>query len=131
MRLTETQTGARRDLRTGDDGYYVAPGLAPGVYDIQVESSGFHPLIRRGLVLDAGRSLRIDFPLQLGESSQSVVVEGASPLVSMAGADWGSSVTQARLDQLPLNGRDLFDLSAEEPGVMVPSTQERTILYGG
>lgn len=131
VRLTETQTGARRDLRTGDDGYYVAPGLAPGVYDIQVESSGFHPLIRRGLVLDAGRSLRIDFPLQLGESSQSVVVEGASPLVSMAGADWGSSVTQARLDQLPLNGRDLFDLSAEEPGVMVPSTQERTILYGG
>jgi hypothetical protein len=131
VRLIETLTGARRDLLTGDDGYFAAPGLAPGTYEIQVTSSGFRPVIRRGLVLDAGRSLRIDFPLQLGDASQSIVVVGASPLVSIATADWGSSVTEARLDELPLNGRDLFDLMAQEPGVSVPYVQERSITYGG
>ena len=130
VRLFHAQTGAERGYVTGADGYYAAAGLPPGTYEVRVQSPGFRPLSRRGVNLDAGRSLRIDVQLQLGEQTQSVVVEGRAPLVSVNAADWGSSVARERLEGLPLNGRDLFELAAREPGAAVSYTQQRSQFYG-
>jgi hypothetical protein len=130
VRLTETTTGAARKLITGADGYYVAPGLSPGIYEIQVESAGFRSITRRGVDLAAGRSLRIDFALQLGEQSQAIEVQAAAPLVSSNAGDWGSAVGQQRLEELPLNGRDLFQLAEVESGASLSTSTQRTMYYG-
>ncbi|MBZ5609072.1 MAG: TonB-dependent receptor [Acidobacteriia bacterium] len=130
IRLLETTTGAERRIASGGAGYYFAQGLAPGVYDIQAEYAGFRTVTRRGVILDAGRSLRIDFQLQLGETSQGVAVDATASLVSPSAADWGSSVGQMRLENLPLHGRDLFDLSALETGATLSYASTRSLNYG-
>lgn len=130
VRVTETHTGAVRRFATGADGSYVAPGLAPGAYEILVESRNFRATTRRGVDLDAGRSLRIDFQLQIGEQSQTIIVEAATPLVSPNAGDWGSSVSQQRLEELPLNGRDIFELAQRESGAALSYTSQRTQYYG-
>ena len=130
IQLVETETGAERRFTSGAAGYYFAHGLAPGVYDIQAEYAGFRTVTRQGVALEAGRSLRVDFQLQLGEASQKVVVESVAPLVSPSTADWGSSVGRQRLENLPLNGRDLFDLAAQETGATMSYASVRNLNYG-
>src|SRR5205823_6765754 len=49
--LTETNTNARRMETTNESGYYVFANLDPGTYEVQVEQTGFHRIIRGGVDL--------------------------------------------------------------------------------
>jgi hypothetical protein len=130
LRIVETGTGAERRLSTDQRGWYLAPGLAPGRYDIEASQAGFRSEIRRGVELLAGRSARVDFLFQLGEIRDSVVVTGEASTVSAAPRDWGGYIEQQKLESLPLNGRDLFDLSSQQPGATVATTAYKTMVTG-
>lgn len=130
LRILETGTGAERRLSTDERGWYLAPGLAPGRYEIEASHAGLRSEMRRGVELLAGRSVRVDFLLQLGEMHDSVVVSGEAPLVSAAPKDWGGFIEQRKLESLPLNGRDLFDLSSQQPGATVATTAFKSLATG-
>ena len=130
VRILEVQTNSERRVATDGRGRYLAAGLAPGIYDLEASHPGFRTEVRRALLLDASRTLRVDFSLVLGEARESVIVEGQAPLVSASASDWGGSVKRDELAALPLNGRDLFDLAAQEPGTTVPTTAAKQ-LYNG
>lgn len=130
VRILEVQTGAERRLTTGPDGRYLAPHLAPGLYVIEVSQTGFKSEKHEGVELSAGRTVRVDFHLQLGEVRERIVVAAEAPLVSASAGDWGSSIERQKLDSLPLNGRDLFDLSSQEPGATVSSTALKSLHTG-
>ncbi|MGD0200620.1 MAG: carboxypeptidase regulatory-like domain-containing protein [Bryobacteraceae bacterium] len=130
LSVLETATNAERQLSTDARGWYLAPGLAPGVYTVTVSHAGFRGEIRQGLELAAGREVRVDFHLMLGEARGSVTVTAETPLVSVSTGDWGGSVERQKLDELPLNGRDMFDLSAQEPGATIPATAIQTLTVG-
>jgi hypothetical protein len=85
LRISETGTGAERRLRTDQRGWYLAPGLVPGLYEIEVSRTGFRSAVRRGVELVAGRAVRVDFLLQLGELRESVVGRSWSLSRSTAG----------------------------------------------
>ncbi|MGD0199398.1 MAG: TonB-dependent receptor [Bryobacteraceae bacterium] len=129
--ISETRTGAQRRLQTDERGSYLAPGLAPGRYEIEASHTGFRKEIRRGVELVAGRAVRVDFLLELGEMRDSVVVPGEAPLISTAPSDWGGFIEQKKLESLPLNGRDLFDLSSQQPGATVTTNASKTFTEGG
>jgi Carboxypeptidase regulatory-like domain len=128
--IVETGTGTTRHLSTDGHGQYLATGLAPGSYTIQTEATGFRTSERKGVELGAGRTLQINFELPLSGIRESLAVEAATPLVSPSASDWGTTVNQARLEGLPLNGRDIFELAALEPGVSIPYTQQRLAAFG-
>lgn len=130
LRIVELQRGTERRLPTDERGRYLAPGLVPGVYQIEVSHGGFEGELRRGLELAAGRAIRVDFHLRLGEAHEKIEVTAEAPLVSVSVGDWGRSVEQRKLEDLPLNGRDLFDLSAQEPGAVVPANANKTLTTG-
>jgi len=128
--VSEMRTGAVRRLLSDTRGAYLVTGLSPGSYGIRAEAQGFRTTDRRGLSLDAGVGARVDFQLEVGQVSESVIVLGSAPLISSSSGDWGSAVDKERLEGLPLNGRDMFELAALEPGASVPYTQQRTEAYG-
>jgi hypothetical protein len=130
LSIVETGTGAERRVSTDQRGWYLAPELAPGFYQIEVSRAGFRTEVRRGVVLAAGRTVRLDFLLRLGEARDSVVVVGEAPPISAAPSDWGGVIEQKKLESLPLNGRDLFDLSAQQPGATVTTTAYKTMATG-
>jgi hypothetical protein len=130
LEIVETGTGAARQLWTDERGWYTAPGLAPGSYGITVSHEGCRTELRRGVELIGGRAVRVDFSLQLGERRDSVEVAGAAPLISPAADDWGGAIEQQKLESLPLDGRDLFDLVAQEPGANVATTAASTLATG-
>jgi len=130
LHILEAGTGAERKLSTDQRGRYLAPGLAPGSYQIEVSRPGFRSEVRRGVGLDAGRTARVDFLLPLGEMRDSVVVVGEAPPISAAPSDWGGSIERVKLESLPLNGRDLFDLSSQQPGASVATTALKSVTLG-
>src|SRR5918996_199650 len=69
---TSTQTGLARTAVTDSRGYYVFPGMTPGVYDLSVELEGFKKWVQVGLTLDAASSVGVDAILQTGTISESV-----------------------------------------------------------
>jgi hypothetical protein len=130
IRAFEINTGAERRLVTDQQGWYAAADLAPGRYRLEVTASGFEPAQTEALDLTAGRTVRADVALKIGTARQSVEVRAETSKVDTAATAWGSSIDEQQLSSLPLNGRDLFDLAAQQPNVTVPASATQAIDAG-
>jgi hypothetical protein len=74
-------TSWTREFLTNEMGGYEIANLIAGNYTVSAEMSGFKRFIRPNVVLDAGRTLRIDVQMEIGEVSNEVRVESTTPLV--------------------------------------------------
>lgn len=112
-------TGRVRETVTGPAGDYVVQGLAPGAYEVQVTLAGFRPLIRTGLQVATGETLRVDITLDVGAIDSVTVAADASMLRTDTGG-LGHVVDNRRIVGLPLNGRSFIALASLVPGVALP-----------
>ncbi len=130
VRVIQVLTGVERKVLTDPIGHYVAVSLQPGIYDIEVEHSGFRTLKASGIELGSGRTVYFDLELEVGSDLAVIEVIAALPLLSTSAADWGGLVPENNLRELPLNGRDLFELSALEPGATLPASARVGLAQG-
>ncbi len=118
IHVVNTKTGVTSNSSTNGTGFYQVPGLFAGDYDISVTATGMKTSVR-SIQLLVGQDAVIDFTMATGSVSQEVVVQGN--LVQMVTQDNGtitSTLENSRINQLPMNGRDLTTLIAETtPGV--------------
>ncbi len=117
VELRNTDTGILRGFTTNADGYYSAPLLARGAYEISVELAGFRTARRRDLRVDEGQTLRADFALEVGQVTESVEVSGAAQLLQTEETFLGAVVTNKSVVDLPLVGRNPLALAALQAGV--------------
>ncbi len=108
-------TGIQTAVTTNGEGFYSLPLLPPGQYTIVVELSGFRSQTRSGVTLDVQQSARLDFTLELGNIAESVDVR--TPLVDARSSSLGHVIDNARIRELPLNGRNPLELTRLTPGV--------------
>ena len=116
--VTDAARGTTRNLTTDAAGAYVAPDLEPGVYKIRVESKGFKTVERPNVPIEVATDVRADFALQPGEVSETIVVNEDVPLVNTTSATLGGTLSNAEINDLPLNGRNYENLLQLRPGVM-------------
>src|SRR5215472_18223248 len=115
--LTNLGTAAKRTQSTGSDGLYSFPNLFPGRYKIEVEKTGFKRFTRPEVVVEVNQSARIDVTLQVGEVTQTVEVSGETPLFQSETSSLGQVVEARKTNELPLNGRNIFNLTSVAPSV--------------
>ena len=115
--VMDTERGTNRVLTTDAAGEYNAPTLIPGIYTVRVEANGFKRLERPSILLEVGKELRIDLTPQPGDQTQTVTVTEAAPLVDAASATLGGTLSNADINDLPLNGRNYQSLLGLRPGV--------------
>ena len=116
--LTNVDTGDRRTATTNANGDYQFVNLLPGNYKVDIEDSGFKHFIRPNVVVQVQGSTRVDAPLELGNVSETVEVTSQAPLVETQQATIGQVVAGRAVTELPLNGRNIFNLLALSPGVV-------------
>ena len=80
--LVNAAMNVRHTIITDDKGVYSFRALAVGSYELQVQSSGFKPYRRTGIVVDVNDALIVDVALAVG---QQVDLR----LLAVAGADDG------------------------------------------
>jgi hypothetical protein len=121
---------AQRTLTTDAAGKFRAIELPPGDYRLTVSAENFRTSVQEGIDLSAGRAAQVDLTLQIGPQQQEVlVVADAAPLSTRA-SGWGGLVDKDSLDSLPLNGRDLFELSILQPGATSPPAARTGLAQG-
>src|SRR5579871_1908853 len=118
--LTVEETGQKREAVTSADGEYSLTLLPPGPCRLEASKAGFGSH-GQSLTLLTDAKTRVNITLTQGRSERVEVTAPATPLRSESGAI--SVVIENRsVTQLPLDGRNFYDLSLLLPGV-VPAAQ--------
>ena len=117
IRVTNLDTQVTTTAVTNSTGYYVVGNLVPGTYTIAAQKEGFKTSTVSTLTLQVAQSATVDFQLELGQTSQEVSVRGAPPLVERSDATVGQAIGPTAMVELPLNGRNYFNLAELTPGV--------------
>ncbi len=131
--VTNMATSAERDTMTNTAGLYVFPDLLPGTYEVRVTVPGFDATRKPNIPLQVQQTARIDFPLKVGQATQTVEVSANAAQLSTENATVGTVIEEQRIIDLPLNGRSYFSLVALSPGVttgFVPAAQAAGRLGG-
>lgn len=115
--VTNTEKGTSAAYQTDQNGYYNAPFLIPGTYQVKVAKQGFSTEVRGGIVLQVDQQARVDVKLSLGEMTQTVSVTAAPPLVESQSSSLGQVINRAPVEELPLNGRNFAQLVWLSTGV--------------
>jgi len=110
VKATQTATGGTRTVTSGNDGGYVMPNLPVGPYMLEVTRDGFNKYVQTGIVLQVNTSPTVDVALQLGSVSTQVNVEAQALQVETRTTSIGNVIDNARIMELPLNGRDVHQL---------------------
>jgi len=109
-------TAVSRTVPTDSAGFYSAPNLLPGNYDVTASAAGFSTEVQNGISLTVGAQQVLNFTLRVGQITQTVQVTTAAPTVELASSAISAVVTANTVRELPLNGRMLLDLALTVPG---------------
>jgi hypothetical protein len=110
-------TGNNRNAVTNEVGFYIAPNLQAGNYELTASAPGFATQVRSGMILTVGQELLLNLTMKVGRVSESVRVTTEAPTVELANATLGGVTDAKTIEEIPLNGRSWTDLAALEPGV--------------
>ncbi len=114
---TNKGTGAERTATTDSNGYYRVAGLAPGMYTVKIQSSGFAAQVAEGVTLNVGTTLTLNASLKPAGTSETVVISATDAgLIETSRTDLGGVVNNREIENLPLNGRSLAGLAILIPG---------------
>jgi hypothetical protein len=108
--VTQTETGFSRSVVTDANGTYVIPNLPTGPYRLEISLQGFRTYVQTGIVLQVAATPTINAVLAVGNLEETVSVEAATPLVDVRSTGISEVVDQARILELPLQGRQVTDL---------------------
>jgi Carboxypeptidase regulatory-like domain/TonB dependent receptor len=117
--ITDVARGIPRTLTTDQAGEYVASDLTPGTYTVRVESKGFKVFERQNILLEVGKEVRVDAPLQTGSQNEVITVTEEVPMVDTTTTTLGGTLSNEIINDLPLNGRNYQNLLTLRPGTTV------------
>src|SRR6266542_784207 len=129
--LTGARTAAARTTTTNPAGVYAIVGLASGTWRVTFALSGFRPVVRDGVRLQAGEMTRLDQVLHVGGVDASITVSAGAPVLQTESTALGSVIDHVTATAVPLNGRNFVQLAALLPGVALPPGSVFPRINGG
>jgi len=117
--ITAVLTGQQltRTAQADSTGFYNMLSMPPGVYEIATMAQGFEKLVQGNVRLTSGESLRVDVTLKVGSIQSEVSVTSTATLVNTTNQTLSGLVDDRRVQDLPLNGRNIVALASILPGI--------------
>jgi hypothetical protein len=116
--LTNLGTSEKRTQSSGSDGLFTFVNLFPGQYRVDIEKQGFKHFARTPLTVQVQQSVTVEAKLQVGQVNEVVEVTSETPLLQTESASLGQVVEQRKANELPLNGRNIFNLITVSPAAV-------------
>ena len=114
--VTNTESGAVKNIQTNTAGQYVIPDLNIGHYAVRAEATGFKGAEKKNVVLQVGDRVRLDFEMQVGGIQEVVTVEANPVRVQTDSGEQSSVITGQQISQIAVSGRSMYQLAALVPG---------------
>src|SRR5690242_1544039 len=117
--LTDAATG-QTSAKISSNGSFIMTNLKPGIYNIAVEADGFKQSLREGVRLATGERVRLNFVLDPGAVTELVTVVQDASLLRTESGGLGQVISNRKIVDLPLNGRNFLSLVTLSAGVAQP-----------
>ena len=107
---TQTETSVSRTAVSNETGAYVLPNLPIGPYRLDASLPGFRSFLQTGIVLQVNSNPAINIVLQVGQLSETIEVQANAAMVETRSTGVGQVMENSRILELPLVGRQVYDL---------------------
>ncbi|MEO7274483.1 MAG: TonB-dependent receptor [Vicinamibacterales bacterium] len=115
--VTHTESGVTRESITSSEGVFRVLSLGPGAYRAQVVKPGFSTARRDSVIVGISETVRLDVTLEVSGLEESVTVTTNAAVVETEQGRVSGRVDRLQLQEMPLSGRNLYNLIALQPGV--------------
>jgi len=119
--VTNEETNVSVETRTNQEGNYNIPYLLPGRYRISVSAPGFRTAEQRGIVVQINDRIELNLTLEVGSTTESVVIKAESPMLQTASVDLGQVADRTILEPMVLT-TSILNLANMAPGVLGSSS---------
>ena len=124
--LKNIDTDFLQTATSNNSGIYLLKPVMPGNYSLTITAKGFAMYVQKGIVITANLYATQDLHLRVASAASEVVtVTADAELVNTTSAELGSTVNEAAISGLPLDGRDPSSL------VLLASGTVNVLNHGG
>ncbi len=123
VRVRNVETNVSQSLLTNGSGYYEAPLLNAGNYEVTVEMNGYRKATRANVALGVGQQVTVPFTLEVGALSEEIVVRGEAPLLDTNSVSSAANFDTHLVEALPMFSNMPITLARFAPGVNVNDQQ--------
>ncbi|MGB9407194.1 MAG: carboxypeptidase-like regulatory domain-containing protein, partial [Terracidiphilus sp.] len=117
--VTNIDTNFTQSVKTDGVGTYLIRPLPIGRYTLAIDAAGFARYVQKGIVLTVNLAATQDVRLKVGAGkAETISVTADAELINTSSAELGSTVNEAAISQLPLDGRDPSSLVLLAPGTV-------------
>ncbi len=117
VKVVNQRTSRVDETKTDEIGFYRVPHLQPGSYQVRVNAKGFKVAVLENVAVNVNTTTRADAQLQVGAVQESVEVTGAPSIVQTEEGRLADTISYRQVQELPLNGREVYQLATLQPGV--------------
>jgi hypothetical protein len=115
--IMDRATRIVRSVTSNSVGFYTAPNLAAGEYDLTISAAGFSIGTVAGITITTGAVQTVDVKLEVGSSQSTAEVPATSSGIDLVTSGLRGDLDGITVTQLPLNGRDWAQLATLQPGI--------------
>jgi hypothetical protein len=117
--VTNIDTNYTQSTKTNSIGVYLIKPLPIGNYSLSIDATGFAGYVQKGIILTVDLAATQDVRLKVGAGkAETISVTANAELINTSSAELGSTVNEAAISQLPLDGRDPSSLVLLAPGTV-------------
>ncbi len=115
LEVTGTNLPQALVATSGPTGSYTFTNVPAGTYTVTTTVTGFSTMKKTDVNVVLGRATQLNFRLEVGQVTESVVVSADAVMVDTASSASAVNVDKSFFDLLP-KGRSFYDLAAIAPG---------------
>lgn len=119
--ITNEATNEKRIVTSGQEGEFTIASLPAGRYRLEVSSSSFKKTIAV-IEIKVNEEKRLDIPLGLESPQYNEELTQLEPVITQDSATLKTTIENKQISNLPLNGRNFYELNLLVPGA-VPNAQ--------
>jgi hypothetical protein len=115
--VTNIDTNFTQSAKTNNVGTYQLRPLPIGNYTLAIDATGFNRYLQKGIVLTIGLAATQNVTLQVGAAkTETIAVTADAELINTTSAELGTTINEASISALPLDGHDPSSLVFLVPG---------------
>jgi hypothetical protein len=119
-------TGVTYSGKSDGQGNYIVLNLPPGIYGVSVQKDGFDTASIKSVHIVIDQKQLLNFELKVGAVSTVETVTTAPTMLQTETAETGTVIETQDILDLPLDGRNFFNLTTLMPGVTTVSSSTNT-----
>jgi hypothetical protein len=108
--------GVRSVLST-TSGYFTLPLLPVGRYALTFSLQGFNPVVQENVIVRLGQVTDLAVTMKLSQIQEQIIVTAKPPLIDKTSTDTSYLFSDADLERIPVQSRNIVDIAKFAPGV--------------